>query len=96
MKAKELIKKDCHKCVFKVSIPGNTHISCNLVQGFREKMFIANFCLTTGKTPFVEKDTNKPLMLLNKTGIQSGWCNYPFEFDPIWVTCYLGKEKEIG
>jgi hypothetical protein len=31
---------------------------------------------------------------LSPTGIKGGWCNYPFEFDPIWVLNCDGFEEK--
>lgn len=42
---------------------------------------------------------DKTVLKFDPRGIDKGWCNWPINFDPIWVDCYLNvpqKEKEDG
>jgi len=32
----------------------------------------------------------KPLIVLDPHGVKNGWCDWPIQFDPIWVESCVG------
>lgn len=47
-----------------------------------------------GKLPKItDTDTGVDLIKFNPVGIAGGWCSFPMDFDPIWVSCYIPIEK---
>lgn len=86
----------CNNCIFKGNVAGSTHLTCNFFGDITEKMKL--WMRTRGSTkPISLKDENGKivhLVELDETGIKNGWCTYPLDFDPIWVTsCKLYKSK---
>jgi hypothetical protein len=92
-------KNDCHLCPHSEKVTGSSHhIKCNAMSGaiaMLTAMAVQSGkvqTMTNGKTGEVE-------LRFNQHGVKNGWCNWPINFDPIWVDCYLKvpqKEKEDG
>jgi len=73
----------CRECRFRRKIPGDAHISC------------ANPAMTEGANAIKvsvlvlagQGEELRPLLGFgfNDHGVKSGWCNFPLNFDPIWL-----------
>lgn len=85
-------KPKCHECKFKKSIPGNTHIECAspvLVEAKKSPLFM----MVSLTHPQI---ASKALGLsANEHGVASGWCQFPLNFDPVWLEgeCRSFKQK---
>jgi hypothetical protein len=92
----------CNDCVHKLSSPSSHHISCNFFKEDGLKQSMSMYVLLVKKLPFILKLTNKlnnevvevDPIIFDKHGIEQGWCNWPFDFDPIWVKCIMGKKND--
>lgn len=41
-------------------------------------------------------DAPGPTVELNHVGVRKGWCRFPFNFDPVWVTKCDSYEEKHG
>lgn len=68
---------DCYNCKYKGSVPGSAHSRCNYVTNETQALMLSLDCFSL-----------KPIegMKFNQHGIANGWCIWPLNFDPTWVT----------
>lgn len=88
---------DCFSCIHKDFVPGSTHVICR--HPFNDRIFKSRqgmiILLQLATKGFTVQLTPKELNLkLNSSGIKGGWCNYPFDFDPIWIENCDGFEEK--
>jgi len=79
-------KPNCYNCIFRGSIMGSTHSSCSY--GDNE---LNLFTIVSSKNY-----NNAQTLDIKATqhGINSGWFNWPVDFDPVWlVNCNGFTEK---
>ena len=81
---------DCFKCKHRRAVPGSAHSACALVEDHAEGMVIA-LNMMQGNVIRIQKD-GADLIEFNEIGIREGWCMWPINFDPVWVTCRLPIE----
>ena len=85
---------NCSKCKHKgpVVTGSSHHISCRLVGDFAKQMVVYNLYLSGKQFVVTDKTTGeqKPLIVLNPHGVKNGWCDWPLQFDPIWIESCLG------
>lgn len=94
--------KKCNNCLHKKNIPGDTHLQCSIVlKKMKEQegeLFFLYYSIHNHLEPeSVKKIINKYTgMGAKHHGITSGWCNFPFNYDPIWLKgeCMLHELKE--
>lgn len=88
-----MTKNDCYQCPHRGEVPGSAHSTCNI---FDEKTSAQMTMLAMiGKLPRItDTSTGDDLLKLNPIGVANGWCNYPMDFDPVWVTCNLPIENQ--
>ena len=86
-------KPDCYQCVYRGSLPYSAHSECNHPYALEPSNRLATpYFLLIGK--------RSPLMKLmnvsaHQHGIDSGWCMWPIDFDPVWIeTCDRFKAKD--
>lgn len=86
---------DCERCPFKSNIPGDAHISCNhpVYQKDPDLAFKVNIAVMLGISSAITKNLG---LTFSRHGVESGWCSYPFNYDPIWIEgeCKLLKNYE--
>ena len=61
------------------------------------EQILATFA-SVGRMPAIMKDTKKLNIKGNPYGIRSGWFNWPYNFDPVWLeNCngFKGKEEHV-
>lgn len=81
---------NCHECIHAGELPWNAHIQCahpGLAGGLN---FIAALMVlkTGGFPPFG--------VGCSPHGISHGWCNWPLEFDPVWLdSCDQFQRKVV-
>lgn len=89
------MQHNCYTCTNKKELYNSENVECTVQN--KEKSLqtavISNFSLTP--LGFKEDFNNpKPIIELNKIGVEGGWCLYPLNYDPRWITsCLLYDEK---
>lgn len=92
MNTKDQPKNDCFKCPHRGSgWRGSAHISCNLMDSTSGYLF--SLLLVANKTKAIEIIEGQPPIEFDQYGVQNGWCFWPVNFDPTWITCKI-KIKE--
>lgn len=90
---------NCHECKYKGSVPGSAHSTCGHdVAEIYKPLAMMKFAVGVGTiNPFPEYQLdNKPIIEFDAHGVRSGWCLWPFDFDPCWVKhCGLFELKLI-
>jgi hypothetical protein len=83
---------NCYKCKHSCPIPGDAHLSCNCppLNDDKAKAGIALYVMA-GSITGIETFG----ITFNQHGVESGWCNWPMKFDPVWIKgeCKMFKEK---
>ena len=89
---------DCWTCKYMRTIPGDAHIACmhpSLKAAHDEPMneLMAIFASVHRVQPFAQ--ASKALNIVcNPHGFRSGWFNFPWNFDPVWLENCDGYEKD--
>lgn len=78
----------CHECIYKRTIPGNCHIKC--VSPPTKDIWtnpLSEIISLYGKriANNIPIDRKKFGIEIDNHGFHSGWANWPFNFDPIWI-----------
>lgn len=85
---------DCHSCVFKRNVPGDCHITCihPVVQNNGNKIKVMMGLMSSDGQMFADSLG----FTFNPHAVQSGWANYPMNYDPSWMsgTCKLREHYE--
>ena len=85
---------NCQNCKHKGSVVTGSshHISCRLVGDLAAQIEVAMYYKLGWKFEVPDKTTReqKPLIVLNPHGVRNGWCDWPLQFDPIWVENCVG------
>lgn len=79
-------KNDCYNCPHRVEIPGSAHSACHVLP-VAQRVQLASY-LITGNVPTISIN-DQPVLTFNRIGVENGWCNWPIDFDPVWVECRL-------
>ena len=98
-------KNDCHTCPYREQLSFTHHSKCNIIGSTvpidaaeKEMLDIQiSILVTTGVLQNIKStEDNSVLLSFDPNGINNGWCNWPINFDPIWVDCRfdIGKGKE--
>jgi len=89
-------KNDCYKCPYREQLSHTHHSKCNILNrtvpldsGSKEMLNIqTSILVATGVLQSITStDDNSVLLSFNEHGVNNGWCNWPINFDPIWVDC---------
>jgi hypothetical protein len=81
---------NCHDCIYKKSIPGNTHISCAGPATILKSETVSYLLAIAPSSIVIE---NKPIVTIDEHGTKKGWAYWPINFDPIWIiSCNIKKE----
>lgn len=85
-------KNDCYQCPHRGEVPGSAHSTCNFLPP-NQKSAVGLLGMI-GKLPTItDKETGEVVLEFNEVGVKKGWCAWPINFDPVWVTCNLPIEK---
>lgn len=77
---------NCYTCNFRKDVPGSCHSRCTAT-GKPNLDFLLSLQVVSGVQFAGVK--------FNPHGVNSGWCTWPIDFDPVWVEqCGLYKKKE--
>jgi len=74
-------KVNCYKCKYCDDVPGSAHKMCLYALKDPNNSFVNLISLLGG----FRMDVPHMNVVLIDTGVKGGWCNFPFNFDPIWV-----------
>lgn len=96
MKKKEF---DCWTCKHRGSVAGSCHISCkhpSMKKVTDNKMMdVVSMFASVGRAPPINFNSKELNIKGNQHGIDKGWFNFPFNFDPVWLENCDGYEKVI-
>jgi len=86
----------CKECVYHEEIPGSAHIKCNHPE-FKKlhENPLVQLLSVFGRRAGVNVILPSTFEVeLDQHGVERGWCNFPFNFDPVWViSCSAFKPK---
>lgn len=82
---------DCYKCKYRKEVPGSAHSSCSALN---TELSLALLCaLGLGdRIPSATNPDGVDVITFDPVGVFNGWCLFPANFDPVWVTCNLNIE----
>lgn len=87
---------DCHTCPFKMNIAGNRNIACAFFQPAEGIMIYA--ASQAGKKPphivDLSTDDEDDLLIVDHHGFKQGLADWPVQFDPTWVQCWLPVDQD--
>lgn len=87
-------KPDCYKCKYRGEVAGSAHSCCNHPKAGGAMKDIMSIMSIMANKHRVQEITPTGLKIKgNKHGIESGWFNHPFNFDPVWLEECDGFEK---
>ena len=89
-------KMDCFKCKHRLPVPGSCHSTCKHPKVVNDDPFanLLGTLASVGRTsPIISPAIANLGIMLNPHGVKNGWCNFPFDFDPIWVDACKGYEE---
>ena len=82
-------KPDCYQCKYRHSILGDAHSCCQhpLLGNMNDNPLaqILGIFASIGRVPPMQAGIDKLGIKANYHGIKSGWFNFPFNFDPVWL-----------
>jgi len=89
----------CKECPHhELALSSGHHQKC-IHPAIEDKQFEILALLMSGKNiTITSKDANEEFKMieLNAHGVREGWCNWPIDFDPIWVeACGLRRLDEM-
>ena len=91
-------KFDCYTCKHRGGVAGSAHICCRhpSLKSLHDnpKLQMLAIFASVGRVPplaFTSKELN---IKGDPHGIQKGWFNFPFNFDPVWLLNCDGYEAE--
>lgn len=94
-------KPMCYRCIHRGEVPGSAHSSCKhpALEKVKNNPLaeIASIFASVGRGHAVAIGMEKLNIKANSRGIQGGWFNFPFNFDPVWLeNCdgYTPKEDK--
>lgn len=92
-------KPNCYKCKHRGTLPGDAHSSCqhpkargNLAEPFGKLLSI--FASVQRVAPVIGSSAAELNVKGNPHGIKSGWFNWPYNFDPVWLENCDGFEEK--
>jgi len=94
--------KKCYACKWRGDLPGDAHSCCNhpLLEDNKNPMgeLLGIMSKRVGAfPPMISQDIMDQFHIMaNYHGIKMGWFNWPYNFDPVWLTrCDKFEEKEL-
>lgn len=83
---------NCYTCKYRKDLPGSAHSSCHhpTTKENHDDPLGSIIALLGGNNDIVPKINIKA----NPHGIRSGWFNWPYDFDPVWLISCEGYEEK--
>ena len=92
------MKPNCYECKYRRSLAGDCHSSCAHPKangGDNPLMALMAIFASVGRVAPVMGEGAKGLNVkFSEWGIKQGWCNFPWNFDPVWLESCDGFEKK--
>mgnify|MGYP001562958622 CR=1 FL=1 len=94
------VKADCYKCKYRGGVPGSCHSSCHhpKVEAEPKNNLSELMSLLGGGRSLplgMMNESKKELNIkCNSHGLNSGWFNWPYNFDPVWLENCDGFEQK--
>lgn len=89
---------NCFQCRHKEEIPGDAHIRCghpNNAEALKDAFTPVLAILASVRRIHAVTAMNNGLNIkASAHGIRSGWFNYPYNFDPVWLENCDGFDAE--
>lgn len=82
---------ECHKCEFRGEVPGSCHLRCDhpevkeALKDVDPMVEALAIFASVGRVPGFNILTDKLGIKTNPHGVANGWCNWPLNFDPVWL-----------
>jgi len=90
----------CYNCKHRCNIPGDAHSQCSHPEANLNSDPLSNIMAmmaSVGRVaPTISPDALSLKIQANEHGIKSGWFNWPYNFDPIWLENCEGFEEKEG
>lgn len=91
------MKPNCYECIHRGTIPGDAHSCCNHPQSGINTDSIAKlmaiFSSVRRVSPCLCAEGIAALGIdANMHGVENGWFNWPYNFDPVWLNTCTGFE----
>ena len=92
-------KPNCYKCIYRGDLVGDAHSSCKhpSVATLTSNHFdqLLSLCSAVGMSVTGCTQASAKLKIqLDPTGVNGGWANWPFNFDPRWILRCKGFKAE--
>jgi hypothetical protein len=81
-------ENDCYNCPHRRKVTGSAHSKCTILGEDADAMQVGAM-MQIGMIIQIEDKDGRDLIEFDGHGIKNGWCAWPINFDPIWVTCRL-------
>lgn len=92
-------KPNCYECKHRRDLPGDRHSSCAHPSAPQSDIgALFGILLSARKVPMAQEPSEMKVTG-NPHGIRSGWFNWPYNFDPVWLESCTGFEaakKEVS
>ena len=99
MKRRKMENKfNCWTCKYRGKVPGSAHICCNhpSVASVTDNPLLKAMGIfaSVGRVSPIRVTPNELNIKGNPRGIENGWFNFPFNFDPVWLENCDGYVKK--
>jgi len=84
-------KNNCYECPMRGEVAGSVHSSCSLFDDPKVNI-LTTIAVSVGKLQAIVMD-EVPVIQFDAYGVESGWCAWPVNFDPVWVKCTVNMDK---
>lgn len=108
-KSNETARPNCYQCKYRGEIPGNAHSKClhpSIKHISADPMFeligmlgsrgISKFGLNLGREEILNPGRNPLGVAGHQHGVESGWFNWPINYDPAWLLSCAGFEEKAA
>ena len=91
---------DCKNCIYREKALGSTHSYCSFFkenggEDYRSIELLFAGGLYELNATSMDKGEKRPAVTKNPHGVKNGWCNWPLNFDPIWIEdCMLYTKRK--
>ena len=90
----------CYQCKYRGNISGDRHSCCKHPDAKLSNNPLNNFKIIITSISNTKLKSNSAIHKLNiqadEYGIRSGWFNFPWSFDPVWLKNCDGFENKEG
>ena len=90
------MKPNCYKCKHRGTLPGSAHSRCRHPSNDESEdplLEMLGIFASVGRTPPMQLETGLNVKG-NPHGIASGWFNWPWSYDPVWLVSCDGWESK--